>query len=114
MGCWQEPQLPAMWAQVHGEWALSQRLRQWEHTVSDAALQQLPEFKQRVGVLHTLGYIDEHETVQMKVCFTQVLLSTSWGCRMRGLWGGQLCATRPCASQMFMPPSDLIVWLVNL
>ena len=67
MGCWQEPALGAMWAQVHSEWLLTQRLAAMEHRVSDAALQQLPEFKQRVAVLRSLAYIDDLEVVQMKV-----------------------------------------------
>ena len=44
------------------------RLAELEHKVSDASLQQLPEFKQRVAVLQRLDYIDESDTVQMKAC----------------------------------------------
>lgn len=67
MACWQEPALGAMWGQVHGEWRLTRRLADMEHTVSDAALQQLPEFQQRLQVMRALGYVDDHDTVQMKV-----------------------------------------------
>ena len=35
--------------------------------ISDAALQQLPEFRQRCAVMHQLGYADEDDTVQLKV-----------------------------------------------
>lgn len=35
--------------------------------ISDAALQQLPEFRQRCAVMHRLGYADEEDTVQLKV-----------------------------------------------
>ena len=42
--------------------------------LSDASLQLLPEYKERLKVLYDLHYIDLHDTVQLKVCFHVLLL----------------------------------------
>lgn len=47
MACWQDPQLGPMWAHVHGEWRLGERLAALEHTVSASdQMQQLGEYQQ--------------------------------------------------------------------
>ena len=42
--------------------------------LSDASLQLLPEYKERLKVLYDLHYIDLHDTVQLKVCLHILLL----------------------------------------
>ncbi|KAK9802049.1 hypothetical protein WJX73_006832 [Symbiochloris irregularis] len=66
MAAWQDPVMGAMWGRVRREWQLGNRLAEMHHKVSDASLQQLPEFQQRLGVMRALGYVDAQDTVQMK------------------------------------------------
>lgn len=66
MECQKEPGFGEMWALVHSEALLEQRLRSLAHTLSDASLQQMPEFHQRLEVLRRLGYVAADDTVLMK------------------------------------------------
>ncbi|GIL59558.1 hypothetical protein Vafri_14316, partial [Volvox africanus] len=45
---------------------LERRSAELRHQLSDASLQQLPEFEQRVGVLQQLGYLAEDRSVTLK------------------------------------------------
>jgi len=56
-----------MWALVHSECLLEERLLRLSHQLSDANLAQMPEFHQRVQVLRRLEYVAPDNTVQMKV-----------------------------------------------
>lgn len=88
--------------------------------MSDAALQQLPEFKQRVAVLTALDYLDEQETVQMKVC-RRPLGFCMQAVRQAVLWGvapifsivrgGLACieGLQACALTTWVPV--LLMWL---
>ena len=46
--------------------ALSKRVEELEHGLSDANLQQMPDFETRVEVLQSMGYLDEDRTVTLK------------------------------------------------
>lgn len=74
MKCHREPALGEMYALVRSEALLMQRMRALEHQLSDANLQQMPEFQQRVEVLRQMGYVDADNTVQLKVSFCQAQL----------------------------------------
>lgn len=65
--CQREPALGEMVALVRSEALLAARLRGLAHQLSDANLQQMPEFQQRVKVLQEMGYVGEDNTVQLKV-----------------------------------------------
>lgn len=67
MACQREPAFGEIWALVHNEAVLEERLGRLAHQVSDANLQQLPEFHQRVEVLRRLEYVAPDDTVLMKV-----------------------------------------------
>ncbi len=67
MPCQREPAFGEMLALVRSEALLEDRLRSIAHQLSDANLQQMPEFHQRVEVLRQLGYITSDNTVEMKV-----------------------------------------------
>lgn len=67
MPCQREPAFGEMLALVRSEALLEERLRSIAHQLSDANLQQMPEFHQRVEVLRQLGYIAPDSTVEMKV-----------------------------------------------
>eukprot|EP00878_Enallax_costatus_P043712 GHUV01051771.1.p1 GENE.GHUV01051771.1~~GHUV01051771.1.p1 ORF type:complete len:293 (+),score=101.80 GHUV01051771.1:673-1551(+) len=60
------PGTPAQVALVRSEMLLSQRLEELSHELSDASLQQMPEFHQRVGILQQLGYVSPDGTVTLK------------------------------------------------
>ncbi|KAI8471724.1 MAG: NUC185 domain-containing protein [Monoraphidium minutum] len=63
-GC---PGTPAQLALVASEAVLRRRVEALAHELSDASLQQLPEFHQRVSVLRDLGYVDAaDDTVTLK------------------------------------------------
>ena len=62
-----------MYALVRSQGLLEGRLRALAHQVSDANLQQMPDFHQRVEVLQRLEYIATDNTVQLKVCFAMLL-----------------------------------------
>ncbi|KAK9806276.1 hypothetical protein WJX72_008182 [[Myrmecia] bisecta] len=66
LACHREPALPEMYAIVRSEALLADRLRRLAHQLSDANLQQMPEFQQRVAVLQQLGYVADDKTVQLK------------------------------------------------
>ena len=70
MSCQREPAFGEMLALVRSEALLEDRLRTIAHQLSDANLQQMPEFHQRVEVLRQLGYIASDNTVEMKVLLT--------------------------------------------
>lgn len=67
MACQREPAFGEMWALVHSEALLEDRLRSLTHQISDANLKQMPEFHQRVDVLQSLEYVSPDNIVQMKV-----------------------------------------------
>lgn len=67
MSCQREPAFGEMLAAVRSESLLEDRLKRLAHQLSDANLQQMPEFHQRVEVLRQLGYIAADDTVEMKV-----------------------------------------------
>lgn len=67
MPCQREPGFGEMLALVRSEALLEERLRNLAHQLSDANLQQMPEFHQRVNVLRELGYVSADNTVEMKV-----------------------------------------------
>lgn len=62
-GC---PGTPTQVALVRSEGVLRRRLQELSHDLSDASLQQMPEFHQRVGVLQQLGYVSPDGTVTLK------------------------------------------------
>lgn len=66
MGCHRDPALGEMYALVRSQGLLESRLRALAHQVSDANLQQMPDFQQRVEVLKQLEYIAADNTVQLK------------------------------------------------
>ena len=67
MSCHQDPALGEMYALVRSQGLLESRLKALAHQVSDANLQQMPDFQQRVEVLRRLDYIAQDNTVQLKV-----------------------------------------------
>ena len=73
MACHRDPSLGEMYALVRSQGLLEGRLRALAHQVSDANLQQLPDFQLRVEVLRRLDYIAADNTVQLKVCRESVL-----------------------------------------
>lgn len=66
LACQREPAFGEMWALVHSEALLTARLAGISHQISDANLQQMPDFHQRVRVLRELGYVAHDDTVAMK------------------------------------------------
>ncbi|WIA30222.1 hypothetical protein OEZ86_000313 [Tetradesmus obliquus] len=60
------PGTPEQAALVRSELLLTRRLKELSHELSDASLQQMPEFHQRVGVLQQLGYVSPDGTVTLK------------------------------------------------
>ena len=66
MPCHQDPALGHMYALVRSQGLLESRLKALAHQVSDANLQQMPDFQQRVEVLRRLDYIAPDNTVQLK------------------------------------------------
>ena len=75
MPCTNEPAFGEMWALVHSETLLEERLRSLSHQISDANLKQMPEFHQRVEVLREMGYVSSDYTVQMKASLNGFLQS---------------------------------------
>ena len=67
MACHRDPALGDMYALVRSQGLLESRLRALAHQVSDANLQQMPDFQQRIEVLRQLEYIAHDNTVQLKV-----------------------------------------------
>ncbi len=65
--------LGEMFTLVRSEALLEQRLKSIAHKLSDAGLQQMPDFNQRIAVLRRMGYIANDNTVQIKVGFLPVL-----------------------------------------
>eukprot|EP00873_Tetraselmis_striata_P040414 jgi/Tetstr1/460678/TSEL_005874.t1 len=66
MPCHKCPQLPEQFCLMNSIRLLTARLHKIKHQISDANLQQMPEFHQRVAVLQDMGYVDEDHTVQLK------------------------------------------------
>ena len=60
------PRLRAWHALLDARRALSKRVEELEHGLSDANLQQMPDFETRVEVLQSMGYLDEDRTVTLK------------------------------------------------
>ncbi|GFR45794.1 hypothetical protein Agub_g7248, partial [Astrephomene gubernaculifera] len=65
-----DPGLVEAFQLVRTQRRLARRIAQLRHQLSDASLQQLPEFEQRVGVLQQLGYLgaDRGVTLKGRVC----------------------------------------------
>lgn len=61
-----DPLLPELLAVVRSEALLAQRLAAVARAMSNANLQQLPEYHQRVKVLQRIGYLERDQTVTMK------------------------------------------------
>ncbi|MEW5305638.1 MAG: hypothetical protein WDW36_008165 [Sanguina aurantia] len=99
---------------VRSVYGLRQRLAKLRHQLSDASLQQMPEFEQRVAVLQELGYLDESRCVALKgrvlceVNSTQAELITS-----EMLFAGTLSELTPAeavallSSLVFQEKSDV-------
>ncbi|MEW5316769.1 MAG: hypothetical protein WDW38_008119 [Sanguina aurantia] len=99
---------------VRSVYGLRQHLAKLRHQLSDASLQQMPEFEQRVAVLQELGYLDESRCVAMKgrvlceVNSTQAELITS-----EMLFAGTLSELTPAeavallSSLVFQEKSDV-------
>lgn len=66
MRCHHDPALGEMYALVRSQGLLEGRLKALAHQVSDANLQQMPDFQQRVEVLKQLEYIAQDNTVLLK------------------------------------------------
>ena len=80
MPCQREPAFPEMWALVHSEALLEERLQRLAHQMSDANLQQMPEFHQRVEVLRRLEYLAPDNTVLIKVSGWALAWQTALSC----------------------------------
>lgn len=102
MPCHRDPALGEMYALVRSQRLLESRLRALAHQVSDANLQQMPDFQLRVEVLRRLDYIAADNTVQLKVSLEYTAAAdniaqlTAWGempcclqtaCNSRYGWG---------------------------
>ncbi|KAG2484118.1 hypothetical protein HYH03_017069 [Edaphochlamys debaryana] len=61
-----DPGLVEAFTAVRNERRLMRRRRELRHQLSDASLQQLPEFELRVGVLQRLGYLNPDRSVTLK------------------------------------------------
>lgn len=77
MACHRDPSLGEMYALVRSQRLLEGRLRALAHQVSDANLQQMPDFQLRVEVLRRLEYIAADNTVQLKVCLELISADNS-------------------------------------
>lgn len=64
--CHRCPKLPEQYALIRNRRKLTERIRHLQYQVSDASVQQMPEYLQRVRVLQQTGFIDEDKVVQMK------------------------------------------------
>ena len=60
------PRLRAWNALLNARRTLGARVAHLEHGLSDANLQQMPDFEARVAVLQTMGYLDADRTVTLK------------------------------------------------
>jgi antiviral helicase SKI2 len=60
------PRLRAWHALLDARRELQKRVDDAEYNLSDANLQQMPDFETRVQVLQTMGYLDEDRTVTLK------------------------------------------------
>ena len=67
MACHRDPALGEMYALVRSQGLLESRLRALAHQVSDANLQQMPDFQHSIEVLRQLAYIAQDNPVQLKV-----------------------------------------------
>ncbi|KAJ1552689.1 hypothetical protein HK405_010364, partial [Cladochytrium tenue] len=64
--CAQCPDLAEHYGVVHREHELRRRLAELAFAISDQNLELLPDYRQRVGVLRDMGFVDEAGTVQLK------------------------------------------------
>lgn len=64
--CHRCPKLPEQYALIHHQHKLKQRISRLQFEMSDASLQQMPEYHQRMEVLKHMGYVDQERVVQMK------------------------------------------------
>ena len=58
--------LPEHFSALRSRHAVQAEVEELQHKLSDAALQQMPDFHQRVRVLEALGYVDHARVVQLK------------------------------------------------
>lgn len=62
--------LTVQFMEMRKDMVVRNEFEQLKFRLSDASLQLLPEYKERLKVLHELHYTDLHDTVQLKVCKT--------------------------------------------
>lgn len=51
---------------LHDEWLLRENIEHLKSLISDQNLQLLPDYEQRVAVLHKLGFIDKYSRIELK------------------------------------------------
>lgn len=64
----------------HKEFELEEEISQLKSIISDQNLQLLPDYEQRIHVLHELNFIDENSRVQLKgrvACEVSTIITTS-------------------------------------
>jgi antiviral helicase SKI2 len=64
--CHRCPKLQEHYTLMRNQQQLKERVKQLKYELSDAALQQMPDFQQRIEVLQHVGYIDTDLVVQLK------------------------------------------------
>jgi antiviral helicase SKI2 len=64
--CHRCPKLQEHYTLMQNQQQLKERVKQLKYELSDAALQQMPDFQQRIEVLQHVGYIDTDLVVQLK------------------------------------------------
>lgn len=65
-GCLLCPSLLKHFTQRHDEWLLRENINSLKTLMSDANLQLLPDYEQRVSVLKDLGFVDTNARVELK------------------------------------------------
>ena len=113
MACHRDPALGEMYALVRSQELLESRLRALAHQVSDANLQQMPDFQQRVEVLRQLEYTALDNTVQLKVAVTKLCMvsNTCNTCDTRhGLYSLMSPNTACCCDTWLCCPTVSACW----
>ncbi|KAG1466814.1 hypothetical protein G6F46_001870 [Rhizopus delemar] len=64
--CTKCPELKEHYALIHAHKRLSSQIELLKMTISDQNLELLPDYHQRIEILHRLNYIDDQGTVQLK------------------------------------------------
>lgn len=60
------PNFVKHFAMCHDEWLIKENIDQLRQLMSDQNLQLLPDYEQRIAVLHDLGFIDANSRVELK------------------------------------------------